>query len=251
MTASDAALGSKDQAIANARRLLRAGDLTSAAEQARELVDGDERCAEAWRILGMTLRACGQSAEARDAETAAIRESSLHPDMFQATLAIADNRLDKAEQLLRDYLKEQPDDAGALRLLAEIGARLGRYDAAKRLLANALQIAPGFAAAQSLLKRIEADEKAAAARPASEFPRGLRQGVTASDQYAEALELYDHVVERFPGSAQNWVSYGHILRTVGRREEAIAAYRHAIGLQPDTGEAWWALADLKTQGCGE
>jgi len=251
MAASDAALGSRGQAIANARRLLRAADFGSAAEQAREILDGDDRYAPAWRILGMALRASGQDAEARGAEMAAIRESSLNPDMFQATLAIADNRLDEAEKLLRGYLKEQRDDAAALRLLAEIGARLGRLDAAERLIKGALRVAPDFPAAQSLLERIEDDRTAQSNRQPSEFPRGLRpKGVDAVDQYAEALDVYERVVERIPASPRNWISFGHILRTVGKQKDAIAAYRHAISLKPDAGEAWWALADLKTRELG-
>src|ERR1700741_2967430 len=93
-------IGSRDQAIANARSLLHAGNHASAVEQAREIINRDDRCAEAWRVLGMALRAREKNAEARDAEMSAIRESSLQPDMFQATLAIADNRLDEAGQLL-------------------------------------------------------------------------------------------------------------------------------------------------------
>ena len=42
------------------------------------------------------------------------------------------------------------------------------------------------------------------------------------------------------------MSYGHVLKTVGRGEDGIAAYRRAIDLAPDLGEAWWSLANLKT-----
>jgi len=37
-----------------------------------------------------------------------------------------------------------------------------------------------------------------------------------------------------------------MLKTVGRTEEGIAAYRRAIELNPTQGEAWWSLANLKT-----
>jgi tetratricopeptide (TPR) repeat protein len=42
------------------------------------------------------------------------------------------------------------------------------------------------------------------------------------------------------------MSFGHVLKTVGRLDEGIAAYRRAIGLAPALGEAWWSLANLKT-----
>jgi tetratricopeptide (TPR) repeat protein len=42
------------------------------------------------------------------------------------------------------------------------------------------------------------------------------------------------------------MSFGHMLKTVGRLEDGIAAYRKAIGLLPTLGEVWWSLANLKT-----
>jgi len=42
------------------------------------------------------------------------------------------------------------------------------------------------------------------------------------------------------------MSYGHALKTVGRQEESIEAYRRAVALQPALGEVWWSLANLKT-----
>src|SRR3546814_14741430 len=42
------------------------------------------------------------------------------------------------------------------------------------------------------------------------------------------------------------MSYGHMLKTVGRQEESIAAYRHALAADPGLGELWWSLANLKT-----
>ncbi len=42
------------------------------------------------------------------------------------------------------------------------------------------------------------------------------------------------------------MSYGHLLKTVGRQEDAVLAYRHALASQPGLGEVWWSLANLKT-----
>ena len=42
------------------------------------------------------------------------------------------------------------------------------------------------------------------------------------------------------------MSFGHMLKTVGRLDEGIAAYRRAIDLMPGLGEVWWSLANLKT-----
>ena len=39
---------------------------------------------------------------------------------------------------------------------------------------------------------------------------------------------------------------GHALKTLGRQDEAIDAYRRCIDAKPDFGEAYWSLANLKT-----
>ena len=66
-----------------------------------------------------------------------------------------------------------------------------------------------------------------------------------------SLKLYETLLERGAGRAGIWMSYGHLLSTVGRFEESIAAYRRAVHLQPDLGQAWWSLANLKTVRLGD
>ena len=47
-----------------------------------------------------------------------------------------------------------------------------------------------------------------------------------------------------------WTSYGLLLKTVGRFEEGRRAMRKAVAIEPATGEAWWELANLKTERFG-
>jgi Sulfotransferase family/Tetratricopeptide repeat len=42
------------------------------------------------------------------------------------------------------------------------------------------------------------------------------------------------------------LTYGHALKTVGRQDDAISAYRRAYEARPDCGDAFWSLANLKT-----
>ncbi len=42
------------------------------------------------------------------------------------------------------------------------------------------------------------------------------------------------------------MSYGHALRTAGRQDDSVSAYRRAISMVPTLGEAYWSLANLKT-----
>ncbi len=64
--------------------------------------------------------------------------------------------------------------------------------------------------------------------------------------FDEAIEIYEAVLQRTPRQPMVWVSYGHMLKTVGRLADGIDAYRKAIELKPELGEAWWSLANLKT-----
>src|SRR5437879_8413938 len=43
-----------------------------------------------------------------------------------------------------------------------------------------------------------------------------------------------------------WMSYGHALRTAGRQDDSVSAYRRAISMVSTLGEACWSLANLKT-----
>ena len=54
------------------------------------------------------------------------------------------------------------------------------------------------------------------------------------------------MLARFPDQPKIWMSYGHVLKTVGRLEDGIAAYRRALAVAPALGEVWWSLANLKT-----
>ena len=65
-------------------------------------------------------------------------------------------------------------------------------------------------------------------------------------RYDEALELFDRVLERVPKDAGTWTSKGHALKTLGREDEAVEAYRKAIKAKQDHGDGFYGLANLKT-----
>ena len=163
-----------------------------------------------------------------------------------------------AEQLLKKHLKQYPTDVPAIRMLAEVAARLRRYTDAENLLVRCLELAPGFAAARQnyaqVLHRqnkpaaaLEQVDQLLAADPHSPSLRNLKATVLGTiGEYAAALELYAGVVAEYPDQPKIWMSYGHTLKTAGRIEDSIAAYRKCVELLPSLGEAWWSLANLKT-----
>ena len=64
--------------------------------------------------------------------------------------------------------------------------------------------------------------------------------------FEEAIASTRGAASGHPSSRGCWLSYGHMLKTIGRLAEGVTAYRKAIELEPTLGEAWWSLANLKT-----
>ena len=213
---------------------------------------------DAWRALGDHLNAIGDATGADRAYAAQIKAATHDPRLLEPAAALCDGRIAVAEALLREHLKQFPTDVAALRLLAEVAARLGRYSDAEHLLARCLELAPGFTAARQNYalvlhrenKPIEAlDEvnRLLATEPRNPSYRNLKAAVLVRvGEYAAAMQLYQSVLADYPLQAKVWMSYGHALKTSGRQQPSIDAYRRSIALTPSLGEAYWSLANLKT-----
>lgn len=172
--------------------------------------------------------------------------------------ALAENRLDLAERLLREQLRDDPFDVAAIRMMAELAARLGRMTDAENLLRRAVELAPGFVAARANLALIlnrtgrHADALAMVedildAEPDDLGHRNLKASILGRlGRFEEAIATYRQVLVHAPRQPRIHLSLGTMLKTIGRLDEAIAAYRAGIALTPGLGELWWSLANLKT-----
>ena len=224
----------------------------------RRAVDRDPEMPAAWRSLADHLAAIGDEAGAERARARFLRASARDPRLLAAGTALCDNRIPEAETLLRQHLQEHPTDIAAIRMFAEVAARLGRYLDAEKLLARCLELAPGFEGARhNYAVALTRQGKNAAAlaqverllksEPRNPSYRSLQAAVLgAIGEYERAIDVYAGIVQEFPGQAKLWMSYGHALKTAGRSAEGIAAYRRTVELEPGLGEAWWSLANLKT-----
>ena len=249
--------GSLATALAHTARLLDR-DPALAAEQAGEILKVVPRQPEALRLLAAAHVARGDWAAAETTTAALLDEAARDAGLVAAARALGDNRLAVAEAALRARLAARPNDIAALRMLAEVAGRLGRYGDAERLLCRAVDLAPAFVAARVNLAQVyhrrgkPADALAELDRLALHTPgdpgqRTLRAAVLAriGDTHG-SLALYTAVLAEHPRQPKGWMSYGHALKTVGRIADSIAAYRTAIAQAPGLGEAWWSLANLKT-----
>lgn len=214
--------------------------------------------AHVWRALGDQYTLAGNTKAADDAYARHIKASVNDPKLVEAATALCEGDLSKAERLLRPFLHERPTDIGAIRMLAETGARLGQYDQAETLLARCVELAPGFDAARfnyaTILHRQYKEAEALAQAeellrrdPKNAGYRNLEAAVLARlGETDRALEAYEKVLRSHPKQPKGWMSYGHTLKTAGRQGEAVAAYRKSIAQLPSLGEAYWSLANLKT-----
>jgi len=218
----------------------------------------DPTDAPALRALARALRRLGEEARAEEADMAAVRAGAFDPQLVTIAEAMGAGDLPRAEHLLRDRLKAQPTDVAAIRLMAELAARIGRLRDSEALLRRAVELAPGFLAARANLATVlykqnrfpeaaEVLEQVVARDPSDASNRNLRAATLGRiGEYEEALRLFAELCETFPDHAKLQMSLGHMLKTVGRLDEGIAAYRAALAIQPDLGEVWWSLANLKT-----
>jgi tetratricopeptide (TPR) repeat protein len=233
----------------------RLGEARKSLERAVELEPG---LTEAWRVLYDVRAAEGDDAGAADAFRRALGTSEPDPALQKALELFAAGRLGIAEGICREYLRQRPMDVNAIRLLAEIGTKLGIIDDAINLLERCLELAPNFHVARSnyatALGRKQRFQEALEQmdRLEREQPGNISHEVQTASLFAmsgrfpEAHEKFRDVLKRAPDSARILTNYGHSLRYGGKGTEATKAYQKAIAAEPDAGEAYWSLANLKT-----
>jgi len=204
------------------------------------------------------LSKLGRTEEAQQAAAQSARLKSLPRELLAVTNHIHEGRIFRAEEIARAYLLKHPKDVEGMRLLADIGSRLGVHEDADFLLETAIELAPDnlqlridhiqilrkrqkFAAAQAQAKAL-LDHDADSPVFQSLF---AIESMQAGD-YEHALTMFDRVLEKLPRDPATLTSRGHALKTYGKSDEAVASYKAAIAADPQHGDAWYALANLKT-----
>ncbi|HEY2275092.1 MAG TPA: sulfotransferase [Steroidobacteraceae bacterium] len=238
------------------RALRGAGRDTEALAALEHAVELAPDLAEAWRELSMLHAARGDPAAC---DAAYARFEHLAPEgrhLAEAARALANERLTAAEEFLERALS--PQDVAALRLRAEVASAREDFIRAEALLQECLRLAPGYSRArldlaQVLRMRMQGEPMLPLLeRLLAMDPDNLRYRTLHAAAYSllgrseRALELLETLVRECPRDEVVWLNYGHTLRTAGRQREAIDAYRRCIELKPGFGNAWMALANLKT-----
>ncbi len=211
-----------------------------------------------WRALQALYKMSGQTAFAEDAAAHLANLQALPPEIVTAFSMFADGEIHDAESVVRQYLLTHGDHIEGMRLLAQIGMRMDVLDDAEFLLENILRMAPAYDAARYdytlvLLQRHKhgrAREELATLLRGDPANRAYRTTLATIDagvgRYESAIPLYREILRESPRDPDLHLSLAHALKTVGRTPEAIESYQAAIGINPNFGEAYWSLANLKT-----
>ena len=135
--------------------------------------------------------------------------------LTRAVAAHRSGRLAEAESLYRQVLRTTPRDFDAQHLLGVILAQTGRAAEGVRILRAALTAKPGDMAAKA----------------------NLAMALTAGD-HEGALEIHDQLIAAAPGEPIAHANRARTLQTLGRLEDAEAAFARAAALNPNYAEIW-------------
>jgi tetratricopeptide (TPR) repeat protein len=177
--------------------------------------------------------------------------------LIAVTDLIAQKKLLKAEDICRQFLQKVPQHVEGMRLLADIGSRLGVLDDAEFLLRSALEFEPDnvrvridyiqvLRKRQKYARALEQAKILLEKDPANpQFQSLFAIECMQTGDYAKALDMFDRILEVLPTDPVTLMSKGHAFKTDGRYEEAVDAYKTAIESAPNHGEAYYSLANLK------
>ncbi|GAB5352743.1 tetratricopeptide repeat-containing sulfotransferase family protein [Qipengyuania sp. 483] len=234
------------------------GDTAKAIEAYARAVRFNPALAASWRAQADLLEAAGRTAEARAARLQEQRIADLPRELLAVTHHLHEGRPLRAEEICRHFLRRHPNHVEGMRLLAQIGLRLGILDDAEFLLESAVTFEPeNIQLRLDYIDVLRKRQKFTRAREEAEalyrrdpesplFQSHLAIESMQTGDYDRAFTLFEEVLNRLPDDPATLTSRGHALKTVGQQDEAVASYRKAIAARPGHGDAYYALANLKT-----
>ncbi len=175
-----------------------------------------------------------------------------------AAKELAERRFDTAARYAIEHLRNHRDDPRGIALLGSIALGTGALVQAEQFLRraialglNTLEVRRELASALNQQERLgEALEAFTAIEREISDPRVSATRALILDKLgrnSQALQAHEKLVEAQPDQPHFWIGYGHNLRTAGRTDDAVAAYRRAASIDAERGEAWWGLASIKSK----
>jgi predicted Zn-dependent protease len=176
------------------------------------------------------------------------------------TLKAAQNALDKgdfasAHQLLENAINEKPDDPELRFLAARAARRFGNFEDAEKHLRKFERLRPSsealdlerklLLAQRGDLTEVEESLSALAKKDSPDSPlifEALCRGSWRSFQAGHAFDYLDQWLRRQPDNVQALVLRGQLWESIQAHKEAVANFRRALELDPDSVSARLSLA---------
>jgi tetratricopeptide (TPR) repeat protein len=246
-----------NEVLKQARQLL-ASDPAAARQQARQLLESHPGDPAALRVLGAAWRKLGKLKEAEKAEAEAIQASTRSPAHREAARAIAAGDKKRAGMVLEALVRRDETDVVALVMLGLQLSADSEFELAGSLLRKAVETAPADPSARmALAEHLHRSKRATEAlEELDKLGKDARQAAGALSLRAsilrdlgrqeEEVAILRDLAAREPRPENYLIRLGHAYRTLGRNDDAVAAYRQVIASVPFEGTSWWSLANLKT-----
>ncbi len=181
-----------------------------------------------------------------------------YPRLAEAQAELEAGRAESANAIAIQHLREHRGEPRGLALLGAIALRGGALVQAEQFLRQAMAAGlTSFEVQRDLASAINQQERSGEALRAFSYladqvaePQLRATKALIPDKLgrtSEALTEHELVIAQGGQRPEPWISYGNNLRAGGRIDDAIAAYRRATAIEPEHGEAWWALANIKSR----
>lgn len=240
----------------------RTAQLALLGEAAPQLAAGGEReiAVETWRFLGAVAAEQGLLTAAGAFLTEALRYEPDHAGVLYLLGRVALTRGDVAGGVaaLEHTVALAPEDPVAWFGLSEAYHRIGRAAAARDAAETAIRSAPGWGRARVRLARWRLDVGDAQGAFNALLPLAGRMGDAPAvrDMLREATRglggtrAFRHqaaALRAREATPEEWAALGRLEREGGALENAVAAYRTAVTLDPGEGEYGFVLGGLLAQ----
>ena len=246
----------------------------AALENMREVTELAPDHVGAWKSLAELLRLSGLDAEAAEAEAKAASIDVSTSPWRDAEGPSAPARLEAIERKvrlelqkvpdkemivrLREILFEDPLNVAAMRFLANEEDLDEDPTTAMGLLTRALKLSPNYLAARvdyakllmverQHLLALEQSAYLIAAEPTNNRYRLLRaDAAVQAEKFDEARVAFEAILADEPNNEHVLNAYGGLLKTLGRRDDAVKTFRKLLSIAPGRGGAYFGLSELKS-----
>ena len=234
------------------------GDAAAASSVLRQVIDGDRKSTDALDARNRLARIALSESRRADADQLIADNLDIEPEngdalLLRARLALADNQPDKAIGDLRTVLKNSPNSAPALELIAAAQERSGASSLALDNYQQLLQVDGSNLAALKGAGRLLAEqqkvseaqqllEKAYRLAPSDyETNAQLIELLTRQQAWERSLTMAAALTADEKSAAAGHYLTGLILDRKGERDKAIAELQTSLTLQPQSVEPLQAL----------